>query len=410
MSKQADWGKFTAKGSPKVEVLITRMVEEMVSIIEKIVPEKDMKCLYMLGGYGRGEGGVVIVNGQERPHNNFDLMLVTGDIKADKAALYKKEIDQALKQLIDRIGIGIDTSVISASKLRSASCRVIWYDMRFGHKLLAGETDLIKSCSQFKLGNIPAWDARNLLVNRGTLLIINDLLINQRKMVPELKKVLVKHIVKCIIGYGDCLLFFLGDYNWSYLEKQKRMQKQKNVNPDFKKLYDDAMNFRFQPDYDPYLRLDLKEWLKEVVALLKEINLLCESKRLRRKKLNWDNYIFNALSHGITEGGLGIKAWGKRFLNYSNMDTEFPGKAPGGVKMGYKFLGDRGVLSVIYPLIAYNLKNKDYRRIARGFLKVKTFSYEDLRSAYLMKWGELMDTNFITLLEKYDIKLSKGGW
>lgn len=409
MIDNSKWGKFTAKGSQKVEVLITRMVEEIALKIQDTIPDKDIKCLYMLGGYGRGEGGVVIVNGQERPHNNFDLMLVANEVRADKAKKMKVQMDEALQELIERIGIGIDTSVINASKLRSSACRIIWYDMKFGHKMLLGSNDIIMSCSQFNIRKIPAWDARNLLVNRGTLLIINEILMNQKELTDELKKVLIKHIIKAIIGYGDCLLFFLGDYNWSYLEKQKRMQQRKDIDPAFQKLYNDAMNFRFQPDYTPYMELNLKEWMKEVMALLKEVNLICESRRLHRKKLTWDNYIYQALSHGVTEGGLGVKAWGKRLLNYSNMDTEFPGKAPGSVKLGYRFLGDRGVLSILYPLIAYNLKNKEYRRVARSFLKVQTFSFEDLREAYLKKWGELMDTNFNNLLQKYDVKLSNRG-
>ncbi|MCF7912916.1 MAG: hypothetical protein K9M99_10335 [Candidatus Cloacimonetes bacterium] len=399
------WGKFTAKGSQKVEDFIRRMVEEIVIVIADTIPEKQYKCLYMLGGYGRGEGGVVIINGQELPHNNFDLMLVANDVRGEKLEEIKAQIDSALEQLKERIGIGIDVSVINASKLRSSACRILWYDMKYGHKMLLGNTDIIATCQQFKLRNIPAWDARNLLVNRGTLLIINDLIMKQHKLDLELKKVLIRHTVKSIIGYGDCLLYFLGDYDWSYLEKQKRMQARSDVNPDFKKLYDDAMNFRFQPDYEPFLLKDFSQWMKELKQLLQNINLLCESKRLHRRKLDWDNYIYIALAHGISEAGLGIKAWGKRLINYSNMQTEFPGQAPMSVKMGYKFLGEKGVLSLIYPLIAYNMRNQDYRKIARGYLQVKNFNFEDLRSAYLKKWGHYMDTNFSNLLQKYDIKL-----
>ncbi len=405
MNNRNEWGRFTAKGSQKVEVLITRMVEEVITIIEQTIPEKDYKCLYMLGGYGRGEGGVVIVNGQERPHNNFDLLLVTNEMRSEKLEEVKKLLDNSLKQLSERIGVGIDTSLINGSKLRNAACRIIWYDMKFGHKLLSGSSDLIMSCSQFKLHSIPAWDARNLLVNRGTLMIINDLLLKQKTLDLELKKVIIKHMVKSIIGYGDCLLFFLNQYDWSYVEKQKRMQARKDVDPEFKKLYDEAMDFRFQPDYEPYLHLDMNLWIKEVRELMKSINLYCESRRLHRKKLDWDNYILFALAHGISEGGLGLKAWGKRFLNYSSMETEFPGKAYMQVKLGYKFLGEKGILPLIYPLIAYNLRNQDYRKIARSFLRVKNFNFEDLRSAYLKKWGTYMDTNFDNLLKKYEIKL-----
>ncbi|HCX72875.1 MAG TPA: hypothetical protein DHM37_04070, partial [Candidatus Cloacimonas sp.] len=61
------------------------------------------------GGYGRGEGGVLIENGVEKPHNNFDLLLI-----------YKKNIWQKLQTLHNILGefsqknaIGIDLGTIS---------------------------------------------------------------------------------------------------------------------------------------------------------------------------------------------------------------------------------------------------------------------------------------------------------
>jgi hypothetical protein len=359
----------------------------------------------MLGGYGRGEGGVVIVNGRERPHNNFDLMLVTGEINAEKAADLKQRMDNALVDFIDRVGVGVDSSVISAGKLKSSACRIIWYDMKFGHKLLTGTNDIINNITQFKLKNIPAWDARNLLVNRGTLMIINDLLLETKPLTPELKKVIIKHTVKSIIGYGDNLLFSLGDYDWSYVEKQKRMQQRQDIDEDFCKLYDDAMNFRFQPNYAPYMELDIKQWLKESRELMKDINLICEGRRLHKRKLDWDTYIYIALAHGVKEGGIGLKSWGKKLINYSRTESEFPGRASSSVKLGYKFLGEKGVLPLIFPLIVYNLRNKDYRTIARTYLQVQNFDFIALRRSYLKKWGQHLDTNFNNLITKYDIKL-----
>jgi hypothetical protein len=412
MPNNFNWGRFTARGSQKVEDLISRMAEETVAIIEKAIPAKDYKCLYMLGGYGRGEGGVVVVNGQERPHNNFDLMLVTGDISTEKAGEIKQLMDRSLKDLVDRIGIGIDTSVTSAGKLKSSACRIFWYDMKYGHKLLSGSNDLIMSCSKFKLKNIPAWDARNLLVNRGTLMIINDLLLGKKPISENVKKELIKNKVKSIIGYGDCLLYFLGLYHWSYVEKQKRMLQlnekelqDKGIDPEFRTLYNDAMNFRFQPDYEPYMHLDIEKWLKESRDMMQKINLFCEAKRLHRRKLDWDNYIYLTLAQGVSEGGYGIKALGKRLINSYRNESPFPGKAPSRVKLGYKFLGEKGILPLVYPLIVYNLRNKDYRSIARSYLQVQNFDFIALRSAYLKKWGEYMDPNFNNLLKKFDIKL-----
>ena len=38
--------------------------------------ERGIDCLALGGGYGRGEGGVRQINGEQRPYNDYDLVLI----------------------------------------------------------------------------------------------------------------------------------------------------------------------------------------------------------------------------------------------------------------------------------------------------------------------------------------------
>ena len=71
------WGRFTTLQDERVEELITRQVMEIAETIERTLTPSQYRSVVMLGGYGRGEGGVERVGDELRPHNNYDLLVVT---------------------------------------------------------------------------------------------------------------------------------------------------------------------------------------------------------------------------------------------------------------------------------------------------------------------------------------------
>jgi len=403
------WGKFTAKGSGAVDDLIAGMMDTIVAALKEVVSENDYVSLVMIGGYGRSEGGVVVENGIEKPHNNFDFVLITNDLPGDKLNKLKHDIDNRMGSVIDEIGVGIDFGLVNASRMKSSSCLVMWYDMRYGHKTILGDESFVPSLSQFNLDNIPAWDVRNLLVNRGTLLVINDLLLESESPEVEFKKIVIKHAVKAIIGYGDTFLYFHGKYDWSYLEKQKRMSDNTEVDPDFKKLYNEAMEFRFRPDYETYLKKDLKAWMEELRISFNKLHLLTEQRRIGIDDLNWDTYTDFAFKHSLKDDLFSFKSMAKKCVNFLK-GSSYPGPAPIFAKIGFRCSGMRGILPTLFPLVIYDLGNERFKDLVSQTLDSKSPDIEDLRRSYLKKWSSAGDTNFYNMLKQYSISLdSRDG-
>jgi len=413
---ERDWGRFTAKGGEEVENLIRGMIREISDTVQQNTDNDKTLALIMLGGYGRGEGGVISENGKELPHNNFDLLyklvcnnciiLLTKNTSLSEQGKIKSELMIHLDRLSERFAIGIDLSVINEAKLSSSACRIIWYDMRFGHKVLFGDRTFVVSQQHFNLDTIPDWDARNLMVNRGTLMIINDLLMEKPNLTPEYNRLIVKHIVKAIIGYGDTLLYFMGDYHWSYLEKQKLMRARKDVDIKFRDIYEEAMNFRFEPDYEAYLNRDLNEWIENLREHFQKIFLFCETQRQKRMDLEWKDYLSSSYSFALTDELSHLKPFAKKLINFAKRSKN-PGLTSIPAKLGYKTLDDAGRLPVFFPLIAFNLEESGFISIAQNYLHSDTSSWPALRRAYLKKWGEFGDNNFINVLKKYGISLDR---
>lgn len=398
------WGRFTVRGGSAVEERIRSILVEIAEIAGQAIPAQNVRSLVLFGGYGRGEGGVAVIDGVEHPHNNLDFLLITKNLSLPECNRSKRDLNERLKSLKESRGIEFDISLIPETKLSHSPCLVMWYDMRFGHKTILGDAEFVPSLRQFSLEKILPSDIRNLLVNRGTLLVINELLLNRGELSPAERKLFVKHAMKAVIGYGDALLYFLGAYHWSYVEKQKRMRERSDVDDEFRRIYDAAMEFRFAPDYDRFLNLDFSSWLESLRFLCAPVHLQCEALRLGQKTLAWDSYPGLAFEQALWDGWNSLRGVAKKgyFL------LRGPAVPPGlswKARLGYRCGGMREVLPLFFPLIAYHLPNREYWELVTKSLNARSAELVDLRTAYLRAWSAYGDDNFFQLLRKYQISL-----
>ena len=400
------WGRFTARGSAEVEDRIAALLEEVARKCRNTFVSSNCRALILLGGYGRGEGGVEVVDGRERPHNNLDFLAITNDLSPGDREKLKGQLQDALIPVSQKSDIAIDIGMTTVSKLGNSPSLVMWYDMRYGHKTILGDAKFVPSLAQFEVDRIPPWDVRNLLVNRGTLLLINEQLIASGKGALEesVRKLIVKHIMKAIIGYGDALLFFLGDYNWSYAEKQRRMRARTDVAPEFRKLYDEAVEFRFQPQYPAYLTRDPSEWMALLREAFAPLHLICESKRLGAAGLTWEKYPELAFRHALFEDTLTPRAWLKRAY-HGVFSSPCPVRMPLMARVGYRALGGQGLFPILFPVVAYRLEAPSLRELVAGACGARNTEHDELRRAYLHLWGRVCDTNFASFLQRWNVSL-----
>jgi hypothetical protein len=393
MSAATRFGRFTARGGPEVEAEIGALVTRAGDLVRARVPSGAYRALVLLGGYGRGEGGVERREGVERPHNNLDLLLVTTG-RGDGPAL-KRLLDELFLPLARASGVGIDVGVIGALRLRLAPCLVMWFDMRFGHKTLAGDASFVPSLTRFHAGAIEPADVRDLVVNRGSLLVINDALLArgaQGALAAGARRTLVKHAMKAVIGYGDALLFSRGAYTWSYLEKQRRMRARRDVPADVRALYDEAVEFRFQPSYERYIARDPGPWLDDLRARLAPVHLGFERWRLGAPDLTWDEHPRLALAHELRVASRSPRAlvcaaraarnlWEARRAG-AHLDLALAAASP------------RARLAAAFPVVLYGAGCPSASEVARRIVGAPAASLEALRLGYLERWGAHGDVNF----------------
>jgi hypothetical protein len=385
-------GRFTARGGAAVEAEIAEIVRRAGELVDASVPRRALRALLLVGGYGRGEGGVERRGGVERPHNNLDFLLVTRGVgRAPQAS--KRRLDELFRPLAEAASVGIDTGVIGELRLRAAPCLVRWYDLRLGHKTVAGDPGFASSLTRFRAEAIEPADVLDLLVNRGSLLVLNELLGRGAGGEPA-RRAIVRHGMKAILGYGDACLFALGAYHVSYAERQRRMRTARPFPAAFRALYDEASEFRFEPSYHLYADRDLEAWAAQLTAQLEPMHLVVEAWRLGAAGLTWDGYAERVVRRALLDAPRSALSLARAGTNL------FRGPGPSGLgpvrALALRAAGSKTHLAIALPAVLYGAGGERYAELARSVLRASDASRPALRRAYLQRWGEHGDTNLGT--------------
>ena len=401
-------GRYTVRGGDDVEAAIGRLVAEVGETVRGALQGASIRALVLIGGYGRGEGGVEILDGREHPHNNLDFLLITEHGGRERLSALKSRLSKSLRPLERRHGLSIDLGVIPAAKLLRGPCLVMWYDMRFGHKTVLGDSDFVPSLSRYTVERVDAPDLLWLMVNRASQLLVARVLIDRGHLIEDECKFIIKGAMKTIVAYGDALLFSLGDYHWSYQEKARRMESHADISSSLTKLYAEAVAFRFQPQYGDYIRRDLNQWLDDIQDPLENAHLRFESWRMSHDIQNWDNYPQLALRHAFFDHRTSMRATTKKILHCLR-EPAAPGVGGIVAQLAYRTAGSRGRLPAYFPVPMYTLDSESLRRDAKHALGARDESLQELRTAFLRTWGRVVDPNFFKTVERFDLALDPKG-
>lgn len=401
--------RYTRYGSPDVERRIDRTMAKSASLVAKHFNRHEYRALLLIGGYGRGEGGVIWNEGEERPHNNIDFLLVTSPAGFLRAKSLKMRLDKVLEPIVREERIGIDTGVVSEFALHKSPPRIIFHDLRWGHRTILGDASLVPSLPYSPARDLEVADVHHLLVNRASLLVINDAII-ERGFTSELHaQFIIKHAMKAIIGHGDALLFVHDLYHASYVEKQRRMRECPSIDPGLAELYESAAEFRFAPDYAHYNGPTLGEFLVRVRDVLSSAHLDFERFRSKNKYCTFDGHAERVLFDQLDsmtfaqQAKQSLSNW--RFQSTSRSKLGLSAK----LERTLRYTHPRTVLAATLPALLYETSDEE-RRLAQLLLEAPASTPSALRNAYLEHWSRYGDPNFGSTAKRLGLAGNSKEW
>ncbi len=208
--------KYTIKGSSALD---NKIDSDLQRIAEMAAPF----CLagVLLGGYGRGEGTPFIhPNGSQSPFNDYDLIVVVDTLDHT----VRQNFQSTEIQLSQELGLPVDLYPYLLSELPSREFSMLNYEMKYGHKVVWGDKDILATLPNYPHDALPLSEGSRLLMNRGKLLLdIQQRLANPKPLNDAERIRFIKFIFKVRLALGDCALLAAGQYDIAYAVKKKRI-------------------------------------------------------------------------------------------------------------------------------------------------------------------------------------------
>ncbi|MEA3249111.1 MAG: hypothetical protein U9Q03_02015 [Patescibacteria group bacterium] len=151
--------RYVVPDLPTVDRKVDEDIKTIVDALRTAL-KSNLRAVLLCGGFGRGEGSVISVDGEMRPYNDYDLVLVT------KRYVPKARLQELAERLARQIGIRfVDLGVIRESMLGRLPRSVFVCDLQESRQVY-GDEDVLARTTKVSPDGIGIEEARIQLRNR----------------------------------------------------------------------------------------------------------------------------------------------------------------------------------------------------------------------------------------------------
>lgn len=144
------------------DALLTRHLDGIATSLRQRLPQ-GLVCLALGGGYGRGEGGIDRRQGDVRPYNDYDLVLIhrlPASVAAAACAAVAAEWSP-------RCFVHVDVTPLHARRIPRLPPALTWYELGQGHRLVLGDGGVLAPLRDRRLDHVEPSEWGRLLLNRA---------------------------------------------------------------------------------------------------------------------------------------------------------------------------------------------------------------------------------------------------
>jgi len=290
--------RFTIDGSGALELQLERICDRVLREVQAQVPTEKLDALVLGGSYGRGEGGVLKTNAGDEPYNDLEFYVFVRDYSWRQTVRLGGELNALGEHLGRDCGIAIDFKADSLQKLRSGPVSMFSYDLVSANRILLGGNDLFHGCERHRdARRIPLSEATRLLFNRcGGLLLVREILTHRAPTAADMDFI-GRNLAKAEIALGDAILVAYGLYDWSIVERQKRMTELAIPEPlpwmpAVQRHYAAGVEFKLHPRRVEKAATDFLRDHIEITGLAGDVWLWIEGRRLKHPFASIYEYVF----------------------------------------------------------------------------------------------------------------------
>lgn len=294
-----DSERYTLDGDEAVESRIDHDQQVIADAVQALIDPAAFCALVLMGGYGRGEGGYVMHDGKPAPYNDYDYFLVVHGLNGEQRKQINLQLADQAKLLEEKVGVEVDFALLQEQRLPDAEYSLMNAEMIWGHRVVAGNPRILEAMPAMPFGRLPMGEFTRLMLNRGSLLLMNQHSLFDGTLGAAQREVFFKYLFKAVLACGDARLAAMSCYHPSYPKKLELLQAMEwQGKNEFMKLYTQALEHKFHPDYSIFVHEDAAAWQQQVVAVWLDTLSWFEAKRTGKQVESWEAYCAPQLSKG----------------------------------------------------------------------------------------------------------------
>ncbi|MFW5921152.1 MAG: hypothetical protein ACOCUS_04875 [Polyangiales bacterium] len=233
--------RYTICHDARAEARIAADLRRIASAIETELGPA-LAGILLVGGYARGEGSVVVRDGEAGPYNDYDLVALV----RRPGGWVRRRLQRVAAEQTDRIGVDVDIWPVPVAELARMPRTLFWLDAsRGGARLVRGELSLAEVLPRRDPRMVPLEEAGRLLANRAVGLALSNL------ETRDEDRRRARHVHKAVLACGDALLLAADRYGattTARLEALEGLRDAPGVGPELVSAYREAVRFRERPD------------------------------------------------------------------------------------------------------------------------------------------------------------------
>jgi len=262
---QLQGGLYTVNVDAHVDDAIEK---DLGIIVDRLKTHRAVKSIVLGGGFGRGEGSVLVDENGFRPVNDYDIFVVVSD---EDSTDYRPVGTELARELNVR---WVDIIPIKFSSIATLPPSQFHYDLKYGSRHLWGEY-VLDRIPTYPEGRVDGESINTLLLNRLVCALeAYSEEFERRPLTPQEAFFLINQTGKVVSACVECLLMKDGQYHPSYRTRHERFQRIFSSEFSLVQLNETATQFKLRPSRslvtDPviYWKNAIKEYVRLLASFL----------------------------------------------------------------------------------------------------------------------------------------------
>lgn len=279
--------RFTLDGGDALEDHLERICTRIVHGVGGLIPPRRLEAVVLGGGYGRGEGGVLVTPDGERTYNDIEFYVFVRGNRHVAQWRHARALDVLGEILTAAAGAHVEFKIASRSEFERQPISMFSYDLVCGHRLIHGPENFFRNCSHHRHApRIPLSEATRLLMNRCSGLLLARNKLEAPTFTPGDADFVRRNIAKAALALGDAVLVALHRYHWSCRERHRRLAHDLTLggmpswSHDVLRFHEEGVYFKLHPERSTETREQLQARYDEIVPFAHLVWLWIEERRL----------------------------------------------------------------------------------------------------------------------------------